>query len=512
MKKLFSILSVACLMLFPSCNDWLNVTPQGQIEAEDLYETTKGCNSVVGGIYYTLSGSNLFGQTLSFGLIDILAQYYDLSTHTDHQYYRASLYDYEDTNITGTFGTVWQNLYQTITQCNAFIYYSDPYKENISNYDLLLGEVYGLRALAHMELFEIFGPVIHTTADLQKPAVAYRTEYNNISQGFDTGEVVLQKAAEDLNRALELLADDPIRDPNVGRDGDLNNSVLDYQDVLNYRGARMNYFCALGLMARLEMLRQNKDAAYTYATRVMEETDGIISLMETQDMTGSENSRIYNFAKEMLGSFYVNNLYDITDTYFGMGGGVTSIDQSAMVIDEERHSDLISRIYAPSGAVDGSANDMRTLWFSWNQENSNYDFMKYKQAEPRQGLSEAYFPEISIMRLSEIYYIACEAQIGRDNTLALEYLNTVRTSRRLEPLSGGPYTDEQMMTYLVNDARKDFIGEGRMFFMYKRLFRDFTNMRGQTVTANDNIFVLPIPDDEYEYANIERPGTGASQN
>ena len=234
--------------------------------------------------------------------------------------------------------------------------------------------------------------------------------------------------------------------------------------------------------------------------------------METQDMTGSENSRIYNFAKEMLGSFYVNNLYDITDTYFGMGGGVTSIDQSAMVIDEERHSDLISRIYAPSGAVDGSANDMRTLWFSWNQENSNYDFMKYKQAEPRQGLPEAYFPEISIMRLSEIYYIACEAQIGRDNTLALEYLNTVRTSRRLEPLSGGPYTDEQMMTYLVNDARKDFIGEGRMFFMYKRLFRDFTNMRGQTVTANDNIFVLPIPDDEYEYANIERPGTGASQN
>lgn len=511
MKKLFSILSVACLMLFPSCNDWLNVTPQGQIEAEDLYETTKGCNSVVGGIYYTLSSSNLFGQALSFGLIDVLAQYYDLSTLTNHQYYQASRYNYDDTNITGTFGSVWQNLYQAITQCNAFIYYSDPYKENINNYDLLLGEVYGLRALAHMELFEIFGPVIHTTADLQKSAIAYRTEYNNISQGFDTGEVVLQKAADDLNHALELLADDPIRDPGVGRAGDLNTSVLDYQDVLNYRGARMNYFCALGLLARLEMLRQNKDAAYTYATRVMSESEGIISLMETQDMTGSENSRIYNFAKEMLGSFYVNNLYDITDTYFGMGGGVTSADLTSMVIDESKHTALMNRIYAPSGAIDGSANDMRTLWFSWNQENSNYDFMKYKQAEPRVGMPDAYFPEISIMRLSEIYYIACETQIGKDNALALDYLNTVRTSRRLEPLPG-PYNDEQMMTYLVNDARKDFIGEGRMFFMYKRLFRDFTNMRGQTVTASDNIFVLPIPDNEYEYANIEKPSSGTSQN
>ena len=509
MKKFLSILSVACLTLFPSCNDWLDVTPQGQIEAEDLYTTTKGCNSVVGGIYYTMSGSNLYGQTLSYGLIDILAQYYDLSTLTTHQYYRASLYDYEDTNITGTFGTVWQNLYQAITQCNAFMYYSEPYKEQISNYNLLLGEVYGLRALAHMELFEIFGPVIHTTADLQKPAIAYRTSYNNISQGFDTGEVVLQKAADDLNQALELLADDPIRDPEVGRAGDLNNSVLDYQDVLNYRGARMNYFCALGLMARLEMLRKDTNAAYTYATRVISESEDIISLMETQDMTGSENSRIYNFAKEMLGSFYVNNLYDITDTYFGMGGGVTSADISAMVIDETRYNNLMNRIYAPSGAVDGSANDMRTLWFSWNQENGNYDFMKYKQAQPRQGMDEAYFPEISIMRLSEIYYIACEAQIGKDNTLALKYLNTVRTSRRLEPLPG-PYTDEQMMDYLVNDARKDFMGEGRMFFMYKRLFRDFTNMRGQTVTANDNIFVLPIPDDEYEFANIEKPTRGSN--
>lgn len=75
MKKLLSILSIACLTLFPSCNDWLDVTPQGQVEAEELYETTQGCNSVVTGIYHTLSSSSLFGQNLSYGLIDIMAQY-----------------------------------------------------------------------------------------------------------------------------------------------------------------------------------------------------------------------------------------------------------------------------------------------------------------------------------------------------------------------------------------------------------------------------------------------------
>ena len=57
-------------------------------------------------------------------------------------------------------------------------------------------------------------------------------------------------------------------------------SVIDYQDVLNFRGARMNYFCVLGLMARLEMLRQNPEDAYVYATQVLKECEGIISLVD----------------------------------------------------------------------------------------------------------------------------------------------------------------------------------------------------------------------------------------
>lgn len=503
MKKLLSILSVACLTLFPSCNDWLDVTPQGQIEAEDLYTTTKGCNSVVGGIYYTMSGSALYGQTLSYGLMDVLAQYWDLSTIPDHNYYNATQYDYTDQNVIGTFNNVWSNMYQAITQCNAFIYYSEPYKENIANYDLLLGEVYGLRALAHMELFEIFGPVIHTTADLQKPAIAYRTNYNNVSQGFDTGEVVLQKAADDLNRALELLADDPIRDPEVGRQGDLNNSVLDYQDVLNYRGARMNYFCALGLMARLEMLRQDKTAAYKYATRVMEETEDIISLIDKENIMNNNASSVYNFSTEMLGAFYVNNLYDMTDTYFGMGGGYSSQDKGAINIDNNRYEALGTFIY--NRTPDNGADIRYTYWFIGNTEHGNMDFMKVKQATERPGMTEpyAYYPEIPIMRLSEIYYIACETQIGVDNTLALQYLNDVRTTRDLTPLENVS-DDETLLEYLVREARKDFIGDGRMFLMYKRLFYPIYTVTGRTVQPNDNIFVLPIPDDEYEFAGIEK--------
>lgn len=178
MKKLSFILSIVGLQLCTSCNNWLDVTPQGQIETENLYQTTRGCNSALGGIYYTFSGSNLYGQTLSYGLLDVFAQYWDFASTPDHMYYQAAQYDYENQTVVSAFGNVWSNLYYAITQCNAFIEYSTPYRDDIDNYNLLLGEVYALRAFAHMELFELFGPVIHTKADLSKSAIAYRTAYN----------------------------------------------------------------------------------------------------------------------------------------------------------------------------------------------------------------------------------------------------------------------------------------------------------------------------------------------
>lgn len=502
MKKLLSILSIACLTLFPSCNDWLDVTPQGQVEAEELYETTQGCNSVVTGIYHTLSSSSLFGQNLSYGLIDIMAQYWDFSTNTSHIYYPATQFDYDDTNVDGQITTMWQQLYYAITQCNAFIHYSDPYKENIKHYDLLLGEVYGLRALAHMTLFELYGPVIHSTSDLQKSAIAYRTEYNNVSKNFDTGEVVLQKAAEDLNRAIELFAEDPIRDPENSRRADLNTSVLDYEDVLNFRGARMNYFCALGLMARLEMLRKNPTAAYTYATRVIQESEGILSLIDTNNIANNTNMSDWNFSTEILGSFYTNNLYDLTDDFFQMGENAGNTN-NVIFIDNNRVEALTNYVYGRT--PDGSGQDIRLFWFQGNQETGRNDFMKLKESPVLTTIDPyAYYPEVPIMRLSEIYYIACEAQIGVNNTLALEYLNDLRSTRRLDSLTG-PYDDATLLEYLVREARKDFIGEGRMFFMYKRLFYDIYTVRGLTVPATDAIYVLPIPDEEYEYTGQQKP-------
>ena len=109
------------------------------------------------------------------------------------------------------------------------------------------------------------------------------------------------------------------------------------------------------------------------------------------------------------------------------------------------------------------------------------------------------------MRMSEIYYILSESSIGKDpqNEQALEYLNQVRRTRNLEDIKG-PLSDEVMLEYIVRDARKDFIGEGRIFLMYKRLFYSIYVSAEKTVAPTDAMFVFLIPDNEYEFTGQEK--------
>jgi hypothetical protein len=63
-----------------------------------------------------------------------------------------------------------------------------------------------------------------------------------------------------------------------------------------------------------------------------------------------------------------------------------------------------------------------------------------------------------------MYYIAAEAQT--DKTLAFGYLNTVRKNRGLLDL---PLT-AVIATEIRNEYKREFYGEGQLFFYYKHHF------------------------------------------
>lgn len=100
-----------------------------------------------------------------------------------------------------------------------------------------------------------------------------------------------------------------------------------------------------------------------------------------------------------------------------------------------------------------------------------------------------------------MYLIAAEALLGSDYDRALGYFNDEITSRGLPALR-----DDQTLTAdrIYNEYRKEMFCEGQQWFNMKRLNRDIvSNYEARTIPANDDIYVLPIPKEEFEYRPAE---------
>lgn len=51
---------------------------------------------------------------------------------------------------------------------------------------------------------------------------------------------------------------------------------------------------------------------------------------------------------------------------------------------------------------------------------------------------------------------------------------------------------------LINDARREFVGEGQLFFMYKRLNRNILVENGE-ITASEERMTFKVPDSQNFY-------------
>jgi hypothetical protein len=103
------------------------------------------------------------------------------------------------------------------------------------------------------------------------------------------------------------------------------------------------------------------------------------------------------------------------------------------------------------------------------------------------------------IRLSEIYYIAAECTFDSDPEKAWGYFNTVRLNRGIGATITNEPSKDVFLNELVKESRKEFYAEGQIFYMYKRLNRAIVGQSGIIYSPADNIFVLPLPDDEIQF-------------
>ena len=193
--------------------------------------------------------------------------------------------------------------------------------------------------------------------------------------------------------------------------------------------------------------------------------------------------------------FYLSK-YDV-NTYANkllIGGLSTQARNFHYLLSDTRLNELFASI---PGAT-ASHNRYMNLW---NRT------LKNPLSQPFAGLKKYWFDEskasasqlmtslqiVPMLRLSEVYLIAMETSQSLDEILSL--YKTYMTDREYTLYTPFKSIDEAK-TEMLNEIRRELIGEGQMFYAYKRL--GLKTIKWSEKQMADDDYILPLPSSEYD--------------
>lgn len=473
-QKVSLILFVIVVSTFIACDDYLDVRPKSQIPIEQHFERESGFADQLTGVYTKMCEETLYGREMTFGLMEVLAQNYDIESGNEYIY--ASRYQYNETSTKNRIDSLWQNSYNAIANLNVMLQYIDKVDRNIfteNHYALYKGEALGLRAFLHLDMLRIFSPSY--TSDPMGNGIPYVTEYAAKIVPKGTVTQSLDSIIADLNRATVLLESDSLR---------ISASPYTHRSRRKY----FNYFAAEATLARAYLYKGDKNNALKHAEVIIAENQKELNTaLSWTHFTAIETAYEYEcdrtYSTEHIFQLGLNKMEDIVNAYFTSKAGINTLSPS------DNKADLI---YEKSSK--GYGNDYR-MDKNFKYDGSRVDRYLSKFWQYENGAHNKIFP---IIRLTEAYYIAAEVLKDTDPAKAIEYLNLVRSHRKLSeyPLSN-TLTPDEIQEEIYKEYRKEFLGEGQLFYYYKRL--NLPTIDGAGVVANNSIYVLPLPDNEEEF-------------
>jgi starch-binding outer membrane protein, SusD/RagB family len=473
LKYIIYIFIAASLTTGMGCKKWLDVSPKTQVRERDLFETEDGFKDAMIGAYQLLSGKNAYGQNLTMGFADALAQRYN-TLSTNHIFYASARYQYTNAAVKTYIKDCWGALYAGVANVNNILEQIDHKKPVFSgnNYNIVKGEALAVRALLHFDLLRLFGaaPIVNAN----KPSIPYVTTFDKDVYPLLTVNEVINNCLTDLNAAAELLkTDKTVR------------TVFSDDPFLSYTRNHMNYWAVKGLLARIYLYKSDKAAALTAALEVINEGGSQFPFV-TSAAAATVNNRDRAYATELLFSIYAFKLADYAKDYFKTEAvnGIPALYLSA--------TDL-NNLYE---TANGGSSDIRYLyWF--NSYGSGYSSTKYWQDDYSDQESVAQLKGlIPVIRLSEMYYIAAECTAAPAEGVA--YINVIRNKRGLPVLSTAISTTA-LEAEILKEYKKETYAEGQLFYYYKR--KNTVRVDGSNINMNDATWILPVPDDEVEFAN-----------
>lgn len=469
-----------CLGGMSACNSWLDVDLVNRVEEQELFSKPEGFQKALAAVYAQMASTSLYGYQLTYGHLDVMGQLYDynrLPTTWDN----LKDLNYRNSTVRSTIGAWWNNLYSAIESLNNILRWCDKNASLLTEDELnqVKGEALGLRSYLFFDLIRLFAP------DIKVNPTAMRIPYN-IDFGVElpplyTTEKLFDLVLDDLKTAEECLKNDPIVGTKVYemRDDDapLRNSADKYV-------ARMNLYAVKALMARMYLDKKDYANARVKANEVI--ASGCFAMLKREELTTTTSPDL----KDML--FSDEHIFSLRSK------DIPGFAQSVCITNNTETQDVtlpLTTTYMSN--YDIPARDVR--WMEWfTSGDLSVKLIKYYAHKDN---AANYFPKIPMIRLSEMYLILSETYLEENIGKAMEYADSVRISRI--------GNEGKLTTFSENDfireMRREFAGEGHLFFMYKRRNHDILRDGvANSIAAGERAFVLLIPDAEIENGNVEQ--------
>ena len=472
-NKLFILLCFLGIGLC-SCNDWLDVKPQTEVEVGKMFERQQGFQDALTGAYLDMKSSNAYGEDMTYGSIEYLAQHWTYSTGDRGE--AISRYNYINSYAQGVFETMYSKLYTIIADVNEILEnidaHQDVFEKNM--YGMIKGEALAIRAYCHFDLLRLFGPMPSNVQSgvilpYVKTVSIQNHEHHTYTQYVDLLE-------EDLTAADSLLkVSDPICEFEILTD--TLNITAATKDFMRKRQVRFNYYAVKALEARFYLWlgdEASKTKAYSCAMEVIGALDKDEKNIFELGTSKSISNMDFAFSSEHIMAIYDYELYTNANEAFRES------------VSYSKPREIVMADLYPAGTTDIRFTGLWTEVTTANQTRMHV-IKKYWQKDESNGINQ-----IPLLRLSEMYFIAMECG---SLDMANQLYDAFCIARNIPSVN--IQSAEQLKTILIEEYNKEFYAEGQTFYAYKRLAVE--DILWASDPGDEEAYVVPLPSSEINY-------------
>ena len=450
------------LILFSSCD--LDIPFEDEISGKDAIDNVKVAREALNAAYFSYPK-----EYINFSILaDDMRPTYLVNRYVSLK----KLYMWDGHQINLLSEHLWDGYYHTVAQINTVLTSKDKIKfideEDEKEWKKIEGQANALKAMAYYELLNIYS--------------------NRYGDNLQSPGIILKDKID-----LEILKRSSIEECVFEIDSLLKESKVLLKDKdrsVNY----FDYYSVCLLHSRLMLFKGDYKNAIEYGKEIIDNigySDDIPDLNEYSALWKDGTCQEKLMAFDYTGIFLLEEIIDSKDNgdSFVVDPDISFTDQ-----DVRKNISIIPFEMKKNGVVGYVTRDL---------------LGKY-----RTSILDKSPKDINVLRLAEAYFIAAESYARKkEYTNSIGIINLLLKKRGSELLPND-LTGETLLNRILQEKRKEFVGEGLRYFDLKRLgqsvsrFNPDSDETGSSISVDDYRWLFPIPKQELRQNKNAEPNPG----